>query len=40
MTGVVKLDEEGLRSEFELDVLEVMGNGFEKVIFKVLSLII
>lgn len=31
MTGVIKFDEDGLRSEFEVDVLEVMSHGLEKV---------
>ncbi|XP_013173425.1 PREDICTED: glutamate receptor ionotropic, kainate 2-like [Papilio xuthus] len=31
MTGVIKFDEDGLRSDFEVDVLEVMSHGFEKV---------
>ncbi|XP_072932711.1 glutamate receptor ionotropic, kainate 3-like isoform X2 [Epargyreus clarus] len=31
LTGIVKFDEDGLRSDFEIDVLEVMGHGFEKV---------
>lgn len=30
-TGVIKFDEDGLRSEFEVDVLEVMSHGLEKV---------
>ncbi|KPJ19820.1 Glutamate receptor, ionotropic kainate 2 [Papilio machaon] len=30
MTGVIKFDEDGLRSDFEVDVLEVMSHGFEK----------
>lgn len=33
LTGIVKFDEEGTRSDFEVDVLEVMGHGFEKVGF-------
>ncbi|XP_068617321.1 glutamate receptor ionotropic, kainate 2-like [Battus philenor] len=31
LTGILKFDEDGLRSDFEVDVLEVMSHGFEKV---------
>lgn len=31
LTGVVQFDEEGFRSLFEVDVLEVMAHGLEKV---------
>ncbi|CAK1555309.1 unnamed protein product [Leptosia nina] len=31
LTGLIKFDEDGLRSEFEVDVLEVQSHGFEKV---------
>ncbi|XP_023937960.2 glutamate receptor ionotropic, kainate 2-like [Bicyclus anynana] len=31
LTGLIKFDEEGLRSELEVDVLEVMAHGFEKI---------
>lgn len=31
LTGIVKFDEDGLRSDFEIDVIEVMAHGFEKV---------
>lgn len=31
LTGVISFDDEGFRSEFEVDVIEVMGHGFEKV---------
>ncbi|XP_049872847.1 glutamate receptor ionotropic, kainate 2-like isoform X2 [Pectinophora gossypiella] len=31
MTGLVKFDEEGFRSDFEIDVIELMGHGFDKV---------
>lgn len=31
LTGVVQFDEDGFRSDFEIDVLEVMAYGFEKV---------
>ncbi|XP_045498949.1 glutamate receptor ionotropic, kainate 2-like [Colias croceus] len=31
LTGVIKFDEDGFRSEFEVDVLEVMAHGFEKI---------
>lgn len=33
LTGTIKFDEDGLRSEFEVDVLEVMSHGLEKVWF-------
>lgn len=32
LTGVISFDEEGFRSQFEVDVIEVMGHGFEKVL--------
>ncbi|CAG5028258.1 unnamed protein product [Parnassius apollo] len=31
LTGPVKFNEDGLRSDFEVDVLEVMSHGFEKI---------
>ncbi|XP_034829301.1 glutamate receptor ionotropic, kainate 2-like [Maniola hyperantus] len=31
LTGMIKFDEEGFRSEVEVDVLEVMAHGFEKI---------
>ncbi|CAH2982565.1 unnamed protein product [Chilo suppressalis] len=31
LTGLVKFDEDGFRTDFEIDVLEVMAHGFEKV---------
>ncbi|XP_063826752.1 glutamate receptor ionotropic, kainate 2-like isoform X1 [Ostrinia nubilalis] len=31
LTGLVKFDEEGFRSDFEIDVLELMAHGLEKV---------
>ncbi|CAH2241761.1 jg16325 [Pararge aegeria aegeria] len=31
LTGMIKFDEEGIRSELEVDILEVMAHGFEKV---------
>lgn len=31
LTGSVKFDDEGFRSEIEVDVLEVMAHGLEKV---------
>ncbi|KAL4716078.1 hypothetical protein ACJJTC_013855 [Scirpophaga incertulas] len=31
LTGMVKFDQDGFRSDFEIDVLEVVGHGFEKV---------
>ncbi|KAL0830572.1 hypothetical protein ABMA28_002724 [Loxostege sticticalis] len=31
LTGLVKFDEEGFRSDFEVDILEVMAHGLEKV---------
>lgn len=31
LTGLIQFDEDGFRSEFEIDVLEVMGHGLEKV---------
>lgn len=33
LTGMIKFDEEGFRSDLELEVLEVMAHGFEKVKF-------
>lgn len=31
LTGIIKFDEDGFRSDFEVDIIEVMGHGFEKV---------
>lgn len=31
MTGIIKFDDEGFRSYFEVDVLEIMPHGLEKV---------
>lgn len=31
LTGLVKFDEEGFRSDFEIDILELMSHGLEKV---------
>ncbi|CAH2047181.1 unnamed protein product, partial [Iphiclides podalirius] len=31
LTGIIKFDEDGLRADFEIDVLEVMSHGLEKV---------
>ncbi|XP_030025495.2 glutamate receptor ionotropic, kainate 3 isoform X3 [Manduca sexta] len=31
LTGIIKFDEDGFRSDFEVDILEVMAHGFEKV---------
>lgn len=30
LTGIIKFDEDGFRSDFEVDILEVMAHGFEK----------
>lgn len=32
LTGIIKFDENGLRSDFEIEVLEVTSYGLEKVI--------
>ncbi|XP_022115207.2 glutamate receptor ionotropic, kainate 2 [Pieris rapae] len=31
LSGVIKFDEDGLRSDFEVDILEVTSHGFEKI---------
>lgn len=31
LTGIIKFDEDGFRSDVEIDVLEVMSYGLEKV---------
>lgn len=31
LTGIIKFDEDGFRSEIEIDVLEIMSYGLEKV---------
>lgn len=40
LTGIIKFDEDGLRSEFELEVLEIMTHGVVKVCFNILLLLV
>lgn len=32
LAGIIRFDEDGFRSDFEADVIEVMPHGFEKVL--------
>lgn len=34
LTGTIKFDSDGFRSDFEIEVIEVVAYGFEKVILK------